>query len=569
MWHWILETFRENPAIPIFLTIALGFWIGQFKYKSFSLGTVTSVLLVGVLVGQMDIPISGPLKSVFFLLFLFAIGYSVGPQFFQSLKGSGLKQVIFAVILCVICLGVTYVMALILGYNPGEAAGLFSGAQTISAVIGVGGNTISTLTNVPEATRQEWINIIPVCYAVTYIFGTIGSAYILGNLGPMMLGGIKKVKADTEALAKEMNQSSLTDDPAYIDANRPISFRAYKVTADMFQTPQTVQQIEEHLTSLGRRLFVERIRTKDGIVETSPTQLVGIGDEIVLSGRHEYIIEDESWIGPEVDDAQLLSFPVEVISVLLTKKKTAKNLTVDTLRAQPYMYGVTIQKIKRGTVEIPVFAQTQLFPGDTLTLAGLAQEVNTAAPNLGYVDRPTNKTDLIFVGLGIVIGCIVGALTIHAGGVPISLSTSGGALIAGLVMGWWRTKRPSVGHIPQSSLWLLNNLGLNMFIAVIGISAGPTFIQGIEHVGIMLFVAGVIATSIPLFIGVWMGAKIFKFRPAINLGCNAGGRTTTAALGAIQDSLDSTIPAMGYTVTYAIGNTLLILWGVVIVLLMA
>lgn len=566
MWHWIVETFRENPSIPIFLTIALGFWIGKFKYKAFTLGTVTSVLLVGVLVGQMDIPISGPLKSVFFLLFLFAIGYSVGPQFFQSLKGSGLKQVIFTIVLCVICLGITYLMAKILHYNPGEAAGLLSGAQTISAVIGVGGDSIQTL-NASAADKKAWIDIIPVCYAVTYIFGTIGSAYILGIIGPWMLGGMKKVKADTAALAKEMNRSDLTDDPAYIDANRPISFRAYKVSADLFNTPQTVQQIEEHLESLGRRLFVERIRTKDGIVETSPTQVVGIGDEIVLSGRHEYIIEDESWIGPEVDDAQLLSFPVEVLPVMLTKK-TAKNMTVDNLRAQPFMYGVSIQKITRSNVEIPVFAQTQLMAGDTLTIAGLPQEVNTAAPKLGYVDRPTTKTDLVFVGLGIVIGSIVGALTIHAGGVPISLSTSGGALIAGLVMGWMRSKHPTYGKIPSSALWILNNLGLNMFIAVIGISAGPTFISGIKEVGFMLFVAGVIATSVPLFIGIWMGAKIFKFRPAINLGCCAGGRTTTAALGAVQDALDSTIPAMGYTVTYAIGNTLLILWGVVIVLLM-
>ena len=566
LWKWILDTFRENPSIPIFLTIAAGFWIGKFKYKAFTLGTVTSVLLVGVLVGQMDIPISGPLKNVFFLLFLFAIGYSVGPQFFQSLKGSGLKQVIFTFILCIICLGITYLMAKLLHYNPGEAAGLLSGAQTISAVIGVGGDSIQTL-NVSSEVKKQWIDIIPVCYAVTYIFGTIGSAYILGIIGPWMLGGIKKVKADTIALAKEMNRSDLSDDPAYIDANRPISFRAYKVTADLFNTPQTVQQIEDHLKSLGRRLFVERIRTKDGIVEPAPTVTVGIGDEIVLSGRHEFIIEDESWIGPEIDDAQLLSFPVEVLPVMLTKK-TVKNMTVDQLRAQSFMYGVVIQKIMRSGVEIPVFAQTQLMAGDTLTIAGLPQEVNVAAPKLGYIDRPTNKTDLVFVGLGIVIGSIIGAITIHAGGVPISLSTSGGALIAGLVMGWMRSKHPTYGMIPNSALWILNNLGLNMFIAVIGISAGPTFISGIKEVGFMLFVAGVIATAVPLFIGVWMGAKIFKFRPAINLGCCAGGRTTTAALGAIQDSLDSTIPAMGYTVTYAIGNTLLILWGVVIVLLM-
>ena len=175
----------------------------------------------------------------------------------------------------------------------------------------------------------------------------------------------------------------------------------------------------------------------------------------------------------------------------------------------------------------------------------------------------------MFVGLGIVIGGLIGALTLHLGGVPISLSTSGGALIAGLFFGWLRSKHPTFGGIPEPAVWILNNLGLNMFIAVIGIVAGPTFISGIKEVGFMLFIAGVLATTIPLLIGIWMGAKIFKFHPAINLGCCAGGRTTTAALGAIQDSLDSTLPAMGYTVTYAIGNTLLILWGVAIVLLMA
>ena len=141
----ILHFFRTYPEMAIFLTIGIGFWIGQLKYKSFTLGTVTSVLLVGVLVGQMDIAIPGPIKSVFFLLFLFVIGYSVGPQFFQSLRSDGIHQVIFACVLCVLCLVVTVVIAKILGYNPGEAIGLFAGAQTISAVIGVGTDTINTL----------------------------------------------------------------------------------------------------------------------------------------------------------------------------------------------------------------------------------------------------------------------------------------------------------------------------------------------------------------------------------------------------------------------------------------
>lgn len=563
----VVHLFREYPSLAIFLTIGVGFWIGKLKYKSFSLGTVTSVLLVGVLVGQMDIPISGPLKSVFFLLFLFAIGYSVGPQFFRSLRGSGLKQVGFAVALCVVCLLVTFGIAKLFGYSPGEAAGLLSGAQTISAVIGVGGDTIATL-DASAADKKMWTDMIPVCYAVTYIFGTIGSAYILGNIGPRLLGGLDKVKQQTAQLAAQLNQSSIASDPSYIDSNRQVVFRAYRAESSYFDTNRTVAEIEDYIKKMNRRVFVERLRIDGNIVDPDFTTIVKKGDEIVLSGRREYVIEDESWIGTEVADNELLSFPIEQVRVMLSKK-VVDGITVDQLRAKPFMAGVIVKSISRGGVEIPVLAQTELCAGDIITINGLAREVNEAAPQMGYVDRPTNQTDLVFVGLGIVIGGIIGALTLHLGGVPISLSTSGGALIAGLVFGWLRSKRPTFGGIPQPALWILNNLGLNMFIAVVGITAGPTFIQGIEKVGIMLFVAGVLATSIPLFIGLWMGAKIFKFHPAINLGCCAGGRTTTAALGAIQDSLQSSIPAMGYTVTYAVGNTLLILWGVAIVLMMA
>ena len=565
--NWLVETFREYPSLAIFLTIGLGFWIGKLKYKSFSLGTVTSVLLVGVLVGQMHIEIPGPLKSVFFLLFLFSIGYSVGPQFFNSLRGDGVKQVLFACVLCLICLVVTWGVAILFGYNAGEAVGLLSGAQTISAVIGVGGDTIQTL-DISDTDKKTWTDIIPVCYAVTYIFGTIGSAYILGNIAPKMLGGIEKVKAQTAELARQLNRSTLIDDPAYINACRPVAFRAYKITAEFFNIPRSVMEIESHFQKLNRRIFVERLRIKGNIIEVSPSTLVSLGDEIVLSGRREYIILDESWIGPEVSDYELLNFPAEELPVTLTKK-VADGCTVETLLTRKFMYGIVIKNIKRSGVEIPVLAQTKLQAGDTIRIVGLIQEVNKAAPQLGYVDRPTNKTDLVFVGLGIVIGGLIGALSVHIGKVPISLSTSGGALLAGLFFGWLRSKHPTFGGIPEPSLWILNNLGLNMFIAVIGIVSGPTFISGIKDVGFMLFIAGVLATSIPLFIGVWMGDKIFKFHPAINLGCCAGGRTTTAALGAIQDSVDSTLPALGYTVTYAVGNTLLIFWGVVIVLLMS
>ncbi len=565
--NWIVETLRSNPSLAVFLTIGIGFFIGQLKYKSFSLGTVTSVLLVGVAVGQLNIPIPGPLKDVFFLLFLFSIGYSVGPQFFQALRGDGIKQVLFAVVVCGLCLLVTWGVAEIMGYNIGESLGLLAGAQTMSAVIGVGTDTLNTLS-VSDATKKAWIDVMPVCYAVTYVFGTIGSAYILANLGPALLGGIKKVKAETAELEKKLNQGGANADPNYVKALRPVAFRAYKVTSDYFDEPKMVSEVEQYLQSEGKRLFVERVRSAGKVIEVTPDLKISKGDEIVLSGRREFIIGDEEWVGPEVMDAELLDFPAEELQITVASKSVIGK-TVDQLRSMKYMYGVSIKSITRGGVAMPVLAQFKIQRGDVITVVGLEREVNDAAPQIGFADRKSTKSDLIFVGLGIFLGGLFGALAIHIGGVPISLSTSGGALIAGLVLGWLRSKHPTFGRIPSSAVWLMDNLGLNMFIAVIGITSGPSFVSGLKEVGLMMFLMGVICTSLPLIFGMIIGKKLFKFPAAINLGCCAGSRTTTASLGAVQDALGSSIPAMGYTVTYAIGNTLLILWGVVIVILMS
>lgn len=563
---WLVEVLRNNPSLAIFLTLGLGFLVGQLKYKTFSLGNVTSVLLVGVLVGQLDISIPGPIKNAFFLLFLFSIGYSVGPQFFQALRGDGLKQVMFAVVICVLCLVVTWGVAMVMGYNTGEALGLLAGAQTMSAVLGVGTDTIKTL-GLDESTVKSWVDIMPVCYAVTYVFGTIGSAYILANLGPAMLGGIKKVKKETAELEKQMNQSGELKDPNLINALRTVAFRAYKVEAPFFDTPRTVSDIEAYLAGEGRRLFIERVRRDGTVMDPTPDLTIAKDDEIVLSGRREYIIGDEQWIGPEVNDIDLLNFPAEQIKVTISRKGAAGK-TVAQARAMKVMYGVSIKSIVRGGTAIPVLANVKLQAGDVITIVGLEREVAEAGKALGFPDKLTDRSDLIIIGLGIFFGGLIGALSIHFGNVPVSLSTSGGALIMGLILGWYRSKRPTIGTIPSASIWLLDNLGLNMFIAVIGITSGPSFISGLQQVGWMLLLMGVIATSLPLILGIIIGKKIFKFPAAINLGCCAGSRTTTASLGAVQDAIGSTIPAMGYTVTYAIGNTLLILWGVVLVLMM-
>lgn len=557
---WIIKTFQQYPELAIFLTLALGYWVGSFKFGKFSLGAVTGVLLAGVLVGQMQITISPNVKSVFFLMFLFAVGYGVGPQFFRGLKSDGVPQVVFAVLQCLASLLTAFVVARFLGYDVGAAAGLLSGSQTISAVLGVATDAINQLGIATEE-KTRLINQMPVAYAVTYIFGTAGSAWLLASIGPKLL----RVDIAAECKKLEAKMGAGETEPGVMSMARRFDVRAYRVT-----NKELVNKSVAELEALPKdvRVFVVRVRHAGAVIEAEPTTVIEKGDIVAVATRLEAHVERGTKIGPEVDDKELLDFPAEILDVVLTEKSLAGK-TLAELAAGEFARGVFLRKLVRAGQEMPFTPGTTVDRGDVLTLVGPKRNVDQAAKRLGYADRPTNMSDMVFVGLGIVLGGLVGALTIRLGGIPLSLSTSGGALIAGLVFGWLRSVHRTFGRIPAPALWILNNVGLTIFIAVVGISAGPSFVAGLKQSGVSLFLAGIVVTSVPLIIGLLMGKYIFKFHPGINLGACAGARTTTAALGMIEEVAKSKVPALGYTVTYAVGNTLLTIWGLVIVLLMA
>ncbi len=563
MTTWFLHTFREYPEIAIFLTLALGFFIGGLKFGKFSLGNVTGVLLAGVLIGQMNITISPNVKSVFFLMFLFAVGYSVGPQFFRGLKSDGLPQVLFAVILCVACLISAILASLIAGYSIGQAAGLLAGACTISAVLGVATDTLGQLGLTPEQVKAN-VDAMPVAYAVTYIFGTAGSAWFLASIGPKILGvDIARACADYEA-----KMGGATDTSDHMSAYRRLTTRAYLVEKKSDLVGKTVEEFEARFNV--PRLSVLRLRRQEKIVEAEPKLVIAAGDVIGLAAPRELLLKAENIIGTEMDDRELFDIPVEILDVVVTNKAYA-GWTLQSIRNSDFVQqarGVFLRKLIRAGQEMPFNPGTKVDRGDVLQIVGPSKAVNLAAKELGYADRATEKTDMVFMGFGIVIGALIGALVFKVGQVPLSLSTSGGALMAGLVCGYLRAVNPTFGRIPAPALWVFNNVGLTAFIAVVGISSGPGFVAGLKTAGVSLLLWGVFVTIMPFIVGLLAGKYIFKMHPGINLGACAGARTTTAALGAIQDAAKSNVPALGYTVTYAVGNVLLITWGVVIVLVM-
>jgi putative transport protein len=319
------------------------------------------------------------------------------------------------------------------------------------------------------------------------------------------------------------------------------------------------------------RVFIERLRRANGTIEDATADtVIREGDVVAVVGPRQVLVTVIGEAAQEVDDPELLNVPVEGVDVYVTSKEV-EGKTLAELARMTAARSVFVRKIVRGATAtaIPILPNTKLERGDIVTVVGRTQDTTAAAKMLGVPDRPTDVADVAFIGGAITIGALVGALVWKVGGAPLTLSTAGGALVAGIVFGWLRSVKPFFGRIPSSTVWFMNSVGLNIFIAIVGISAGPGFVNGLKTLGIGLFLWGVVATTIPLILGMFIGKYVFRFHDAILLGAVSGARTTTASLGMVCDIGKSQVPALGYTVTYAVGNTLLTIWGMVIIMLLS
>ena len=553
----IVASLRQNPELAIFLTLALGFLLGRVRVGTFRLGNVVGTLLAGVLIGQSSIKVHPLVEVVFFDLFLFATGYKVGPQFFRGLKKNAMPQVLLTLVLCVTSLAVTVVAAKVLGYDCGTAAGLMAGAFTESTVIGTAGDAIARL-NVPALEKQRLLNNIPVAYAVSYLVGTGFVVWFLSSLAPRLFG--VDLKAESRKLEAQMSATPAEESREH-SGHWEWDMRAYRLA----EASARLRVADLEKSFMPERVFIERIRRDARLVDAAPDTMLQGGDVVVALARRRVLLSESFSIGVEVEDHELLDFPMLTADVIVTNRAIA-DLPLPVL-AERYGRGVAVEKLIRGGEEIPFALQMTLQTGDVLRIVGATQHVERVGKILGYIERPSSETDVVFVGLGIFVGGLLGLLSVNVGGLPLSLTASGGALIMGLVFGWLRSVRPTFGRIPEPALWVFDTIGLAVFIGVVGLNAGPSFITGLRVTGPSLLLVGFLVAATPHAATLLFGRYVLRVNPVILLGSCAGAGTATAALRAIQDEAGSKLPALGYTVPYAIGNILLTAWGPVIVLL--
>lgn len=556
----IASALRTHPEIAVFLAIGLGYWIGRFSVRGVGFGPVTGSLIAGLLVGSIvAVPVADTAKQLLFLLFMFGIGYSAGPGFVRGLRDAGWRWAVLGSVIPVAGLLTAWAMARLLDLDLGYAAGMMSGALTESPVIGTASEAIRALPISAEE-KSRLIAQIPVADALTYLFGTVGVILFCGYIGPWLLRA--DLKADGRRLEAAMG---FTREDDGIDTGwRMFAMRAYRLEARHRVVGLTVAAAERSVAPA--RLFVERIRREGEIIDAQPDTVLRAGDVVAVIGSRETLVQLLAGSAEEVHDRELLEVAVATRDVVLSSPSVVGR-SVAEIRAETVAFrGVFLQSIRRSGLALPVEPGQRLEAGDVLTLHGLAPAVDRIAGLAGEPIRSSRGANFVALGFAIAVGALAGLLlAIPVGGLHIALGSSVAVLLVGIALGWRNARHPGFAHIPAPAIEFMKSIGLSAFVAMIGLKAGPVFIDAIREVGLAVFFGGIVVTLVPQFVGLLVGRYLLRIEPLLLLGALAGAQTMTAALAAVQDRSESPVAVIGYSSTVAFGHILISIGGTALV----
>lgn len=567
----ILGYLRHAPTATLFLCLAAGYLLGRLRVGQIELGGVCGTLVVALLIGQIGVRVDDGVKEVAFALFIFALGFGAGPQFFANLTIGSWRVALLAFIEVTLAVGLVLGATWLLQLDRGTAGGLLAGAATESAVVGTAGEALARLDLSPDDVNRLQANVATT-YSITYLFGLVTIVLFTTQLAPRLL----RVNLQEEAAALWARlEGDEGPQPGHTAALPDLVGRLYRIpprhTHDSHDSrdpddtrPRTVADIED---ASGGGLTVERVRRGTRLLEPTPGLRLHTGDRVLIVGRRDAMVAAAPSLGHEIPAEEGLDLPMESRQIYLNRREVDR-LTIADLRARAdasVRHGVYIQRVTRGSRAMPALAHTMLHQGDVITLYGAPHDLDRATKALGFKVTPSDKTDLVLLGAGIVCGTLIGGVTIPVGGIPVSLGTGGGCLIAGLLAGWWRARRATGGTLPPAAVTLLKDFGLAAFIAVLGLSAGAHALELITRYGIALPVTGILVSFVPALTSLLVGRYLLHLDVPILLGGIAGQQASTPAISAIVTSAGNSTPLLGYTVTYALANVLLPLAGPLVV----
>ena len=541
-----------NPVISIFVCLALGYLIGKLKIKSFTIGATVGTLLVGLLIslvfkGVGTYQIDGTVKTIFFSLFIFAIGYEVGPSFFASLKSSGLKIIILSLFFAVAAFVVSIVLFKAFGIGAGEAGGILAGSLTQSAILGTADSTMKGMLSGTELKTAE--SQMAIAYALTYVFGTVGVVVFLKN-GAAKLIGVNL----TDTVKKKIDQTNFHESSSDNTVVGNIKARAFCIENGAEFIGKTIGSVEEQY---GDDLTITKIIRKGKKVSLAPDVQLLEGDTVTIIGLLDAVLHFEAPGMKETDDSEALKLDVIKQEIVLTN-----HFSLDVIKHLSEN-GIVISERKRDN---NVLSEDQALKAlDHLTLVGPKALITKVVKKLGYVKDTGTETDVSFISMGLVVGLLIGAISFVVSGIPITLGSGGGALIGGLLFGYYQDKHSNYGLMPKATRWFCKSVGLNLFIAIVGLTSGASFLSALQSMGVKVLLIGVLVTILPHIASVYFGKFVLKLDAVDIIGALCGAGTCTAALNGVVEEYESSIFAVAYTPGYAMGNILLTVLGPLVV----
>ena len=541
-----------NPVISIFVCLALGYLIGKLKIKSFTIGATVGTLLVGLLIslvfkGAGTYQIDGTVKTIFFSLFIFAIGYEVGPSFFASLKSSGLKIIILSLFFAVAAFVVSIVLFKAFGIGAGEAGGILAGSLTQSAILGTADSTMKGMLSGTELKTAE--SQMAIAYALTYVFGTVGVVVFLKN-GAAKLIGVNL----TDTVKKKIEQTNFHESSSENTVVGNIKARAFCIENGAEFIGKTIGLVEEQY---GDDLTITQIIRKGKKVNLASDVQLLEGDTVTIIGLLDAVLHFEAPGMKETDDSEALKLDVIKQEIVLTN-----HFSLDVIKHLSEN-GIVISERKRDN---NVLSEDQALKAlDHLTLVGPKALIAKVVKKLGYVKDTGTETDVSFISMGLVVGLLIGAISFVVSGIPITLGSGGGALIGGLLFGYYQDKHSNYGLMPKATRWFCKSVGLNLFIAIVGLTSGASFLSALQSMGVKVLLIGVLVTILPHIASVYFGRFVLKLDAVDIIGALCGAGTCTAALNGVVEEYESSIFAVAYTPGYAMGNILLTVLGPLVV----
>lgn len=553
--------FKSEPLLALFVTIALGYLVGKIRIGSFVLGGIAGTLLIGVIIGQLGINIDSGIKSIFFALFIYAVGFQGGPQFFHALNLRSLNQLVSSFVMCFTGLLCVLAAAWMFGLDRGMAAGLAAGGLTQSAILGTAGDAIGKLGLSPELVKTMQTNVA-VGYAVCYIFGSLGPIIMVSWFLPLIMKW--NIRQEAVKLANQMSGGHGELDPGQFNALQGVATRIYQVSKDSKSVGETVLATDKMLCDAS----VEAIYREGAAVELTDAAIIQVGDSVAVTGTTKVLEIAAEFFGREITASNGLMLVQEHREIILTNRALSgremgeihDKVNVAT------RHGVFLTAVKRMGRDLPLLGKLELKTGDELHFTGSPADLNRVQSGIGYKITAAAVTDSIFFGIGMLIGMLIGMIEFKIWGVPISIGSGGGCLLSGLFFGWLRSVHPRFAALPLGASNFLRDFGLAVFVGIVGITAGPQALVAIEKYGLTLFFLGVAVTLIPQIVTFFFSYFVLRIKNPIEaLACVAGGRSANPAFAALLEKAGNATPVVAFTVTYAVANVFLTLWGPVIV----